>query len=322
MPDWRASGLRYYPLARFLRARFGCRVWKVSLDAGFSCPNADGTLNSRGCMFCNIESFSPSRRMATPSLSEQWQRQVPHLQRRYKAERFIAYFQPATNTYAPLDVLRAKYEEALQLPGAIGLAIGTRPDCLPEDTLDLLEELNRRAWVSLELGLQTVHDHSLRRLNRQHTADDFFDAVRRSRDRGLHVGVHVLLGIPGESLGDMRQTANRLAECDVQSLKLHSLYAPRGTPLATAVQRGQVTLLTRDEYVTAVVDFLERTRPDVVAERLTAETSPEYLVAPQWCLDKHAVRRAIDAELAARDTWQGRLCRGGTSVNWCGTLRE
>ncbi|RMF87499.1 MAG: TIGR01212 family radical SAM protein, partial [Planctomycetota bacterium] len=231
----------------------------MCLDAGFSCPNADGTLGQGGCIFCNIESFAPVRRMAVPSLRDQWEAQVSRLKRR-KIERFIAYLQTGTNTYAPLDVLKRCFDEIQRLPpGIVGVAVGTRPDCVPDPVLDMIAEIRSRLWVSIELGLQSAHDRTLQRINRRHTVADFFDAVRRCRAREIHVGVHVILGLPGETRTEMIQTAERLAGCDYQSLKLHNLYAARNTPLGTAVERGRIRLIERDEYVQAVVDFLERT---------------------------------------------------------------
>ncbi|GAB6166601.1 hypothetical protein JCM19992_26010 [Thermostilla marina] len=244
--------------------------------------------------------------MALPSLKEQWERQISRLKRR-KIERFVAYLQTGTNTYAPIDVLKRVFDEVAQLPGIKGVAIGTRPDCIAAPVLDVIASLKERLWVSVELGLQSAHDSTLQRINRRHTAADFFEAVRRCRARGIHVGVHVILGLPGETRADMNETAERLALCDYQSLKLHNLYAARDTPLGKAVERGQIRLLDREEYVQAVVDFLERTPEHVVVERLTAETAPEYLVAPEWCLDKAGLRQAIMNEFERRDSYQGCL---------------
>lgn len=311
MPEplpWGDAGCRYYRLSRYFRRVFGGPTWKVSVDAGFGCPNADGTLASGGCVFCNIRSFSPSRRLAACSLAEQIVRGTEQLRRRYGADRFVAYFQPATNTYAPVERLRAVYEEALRQPGIVGLAIGTRPDCVPDDVLDLLAELSQRTWLSVEYGLQTIHDRSLDWMNRGHHYDVFLDAVRRSRLRGLHLGVHLILGLPQETRDDILATAREVARLRIESVKLHNLYAVQDTRLARAVAEGSVQLLTREEYVGYVVDFLEQLAPDCVIDRLSGDAPPQYLVAPRWCLDRSAVRAAVERELERRGTWQGRRC--------------
>jgi len=305
-PRWGDSECRYYRLNRYFRRVFGGPTWKVSVDAGFGCPNADGTVARGGCVFCNIRSFSPSRRLGVHSIAEQIAQGKTRLGQRYGAARFVAYFQPATNTYAPVERLRTAYEEALRQPGIVGLAIGTRPDCVPDEVLDLLADLSQRTWLSLELGLQTIHDRSLDWMNRGHHYDAFLDAVRRSRLRGLHLGVHLILGLPQESRDDMLATAREIARLKIESVKLHNLYAVKDTRLAQAVEQGTVQLLERDEYVNCVVDFLEHLSPDCVIDRLSGDAPPQYLVAPPWCLDRSGVRVAVERELQRRNTWQGR----------------
>lgn len=305
---WRHAGLRYHALGHYFRRRFGRKVWKVSVDGGFDCPNVDGTVGSGGCVFCNIGSFSPSRRMVGESITRQIDEGTRRLRKRYGAGRFVAYFQPATNTYGPIDRLRDLWTEAVAHPDVVGLIIGTRPDSVDEPTLDLLQELSQETWLSVEYGMQTIHDRSLDWLNRGHHHDAFLDAVRRSRRRKLSIGAHVILGIPGETPEDMAATADELAGLKIDSVKLHNLYAVKDTRLAEMVTGGQVTLPDRDEYVSRVVDFLERLPPDCVIDRLSGDAPPEYLVGPKWCLDKSAVRRRIEGELERRNTWQGRVC--------------
>jgi radical SAM protein (TIGR01212 family) len=283
----------------------------LSLDGGFACPNIDGTIGFGGCVFCNIRSFSPSRRGPRRPIADQVAHARERLRRRYRTDHFIAYFQPGTNTYGPLDRLRSLYEEALAQPGIVGLAIGTRPDCVPESVLDLLAELARRTWVVLEYGLQTIHRRTLQWMNRGHDAEAFLDAVRRSRERELNVGAHVILGLPGESRDGMLQTAQLLASLPLQCVKLHNLYAVQDTPLAQMVARGEVQLPTRDHFVAAAVDLLEVLPPSCVIDRIGGDAPPRWLVAPQWCLDKAGLRSAIEAELVGRDTWQGKLWRAG-----------
>ncbi len=306
IPAWRAAGLRYFALNFHLRQRFGERVQKVSLNGGFTCPNVDGTVAVGGCVFCDNRSFSPSRRVPRAELRAQLDDGIRRLKWRYDVDRFIAYFQPATNTYAPVERLRGLYEEALSHPQVVGLAIGTRPDCVPNDVLDLLQELAAGTYLSLELGLQTIHDRTLDWMNRGHHHDAFLDAVERCRGRGFEICAHVMLGLPGESHEDMRATAREVARLQLDAVKIHNLYAVRNTPLADWVASGEVRLMERDEYVTTVVDFLELLSPDCLVERVSGEAPPEYLVGPAWCLDKPGLRSALDAEFTRRDTWQGR----------------
>jgi uncharacterized protein len=307
--DWREHGLLYYDLNSFYRKKFGAKVWKLSLDAGCGCPNRDGTLATLGCIFCDPASFSPSRRMAAASVAEQVQQGIRRLKHRYQAERFVAYFQPGTNTYGPIERLRAAYEVALAHPDVVGLAVGTRPDCADDKVLDLLGQLRQRTWVVVEYGLQTIHDRTLDLLNRGHHYDAFGDAYRRTRERNLDVGVHVILGLPAESPEEMRATARDLARLEIHSVKLHNLYAVRNTVLAQQVAAGRVRLPELQEYVGYAVDFLEQLPGRVVIERLCGDAPPEYLIGPQWCRDKGSVRSAIEAELRRRRSFQG--CKAG-----------
>jgi hypothetical protein len=294
-------------LGHYLPEQFGCRVRKISVDAGFGCPNVDGTVGTGGCLFCNIASFSPSRRKAVGAIRRQIDEGAGRLRRRYRADRFLAYFQPATNTHAPLARLREVFQEAASHPEVVGLVIGTRPDAVGEDVLDLLAELSEKTWLSVELGLQTIHDRSLDWLSRGHHYGAFLDAVQRARRRHLRIGVHIILGLPGESQSDIIATARELARLRIDSVKLHNLHVARDTPLASIFASGQLHLPDRDQYASMVVDFLEELHLGCVIDRLSADAPPEYLVAPVWCADKPAVLGAIRGELERRDTWQGRL---------------
>lgn len=313
--DWRAVGLRYFSRDFFYRKRFAARVWKVSVDGRFDCPNRDRTLGTGGCVFCDPGSFSPSRSGGFDSIAEQLAEGIRRLRTRRHVDRFVAYFQPATNTYAPVQRLADLYRQALAHPEVIGLVIGTRPDCVADDVLDLLAELSQQTWLSVEYGLQTIHDRTLDWMNRGHHYDAFLDAVRRSRHRGLTVGAHVILGLPGESSKDMRATARELARLRIDSVKLHNLHAVRNTPLAEMVASAEVRLAGMEEYVGWVVDFLEELPPGCVIDRLSGDAPLQYLVGPSWCLAKSAVRAAIEAELRRRDTWQGRRFKGARPPN-------
>ena len=306
VPAWRAAGLRYHRYNFFLRQKFSAPVHKVSVDAGFTCPNVDGTVAIGGCTFCDNRSFSPSRRLPRQSIGEQIDEGIRRLQRRYRARQFLAYFQPATNTYAPVDRLRRVYREALDHPAVVGLAIGTRPDCVPNDVIELLSEIAREAYLSVEYGLQTIHDRSLEWMNRGHGYAAFLDAIERSRGRGFEICAHVMLGLPGETRADMLATAREVARLELDAVKLHNLYAVRNTPLADQVESGRVQLMERDDYLATLVDFLELLPPSTVVERISGDAPPAFFLGPAWCLDKAAVRIALDAEFARRGSWQGK----------------
>ncbi len=312
LPLWRAASLRYYQYSFYLKNLFHERIQRVSLNAGFTCPNVDGTAAVGGCVFCDNTSFSPSRRVPRTDITTQLNEGIRRIKLRYKSDRFIAYFQPATNTYAPVEQLRPLFKEALTHPQVVGLAIGTRPDCVADDVLDLLEELAADHFLSVEYGMQTMHNRSLDWMNRAHHHEVTVDAIERSGDRGFEIGVHLILGLPGETNADMLASAREVGRLDVDSVKLHNLYAVKNTPLGEQVARGEVTLMGRDEYVATLVDVLEVLPETIIIERTSGEAPPEYLVGPEWCLNKPAVRTAIDAELQRRDTWQGRLCRSAT----------
>ena len=303
------AGQRYYPFSRFLRERFGTRVYRVTLDGGFTCPNVDGTVTTGGCVYCDNRSFSPNRRLPRTTIRAQVQRGVELLGRRYKADRFLAYYQAATNTHAPLERLRRLYDEALDHPQIVGLAVGTRPDSVPDPVLDLLQEYARDRYVCLELGLQSIHDRSLDWMNRGHHFDAFLDAVQRCQGRGLDVCAHVILNLPGESHADMMATADALAGLPVQSVKIHNLHVVKDTPMEAMYHAGEVPLFSLPEYVQTVCDFLERLPAGMVIHRLNGDAPPDYLVAPMWCKDKPALLRAIQEELTRRDGRQGKYCQ-------------
>jgi radical SAM protein (TIGR01212 family) len=306
MPAGFTAERRYYAFSRFLKERFGATVYRVTIDAGFTCPNVDGTVAVGGCVYCDNRSFSPNRRLPRTSIREQVKRGVAILQERYGADRFIAYFQAATNTYAPVEKLRQRYDEALEHPQIIGLAVGTRPDCVPDPVLDLLQSYARTRYVCLELGLQSIHDRSLDWMNRGHHYDAFVGAVRRCQGRGLDLCAHVILGLPDETHADMLATADALAALPVDAVKIHNLHVVKDTPMEKMYHAGTVRMMERDEYVQVVCDFLERLPPRMVIHRLNGDAPPDYLIAPQWCLDKPGLLRAIHAELERRDSWQGK----------------
>lgn len=305
--DWRAAGLRYHSYNFHLRQLYGHRVQRVSIDGGFTCPNVDGTLAKGGCNFCDNRSFSPSRRVRREEILHQIDDGISRLKRRYDCDHFTAYLQPATNTYAPLDKLRTLYDAALSHPKVVGMAIGTRSDCVPDEVLDLLEEVAQKTHLTVEYGMQTMHDRTLEWMNRGHLHDSFLDAVERSKNRGFEICAHVIFGFPGESHEDMLATVRELCRVEVDAVKLHNLYAVKRTPLADMVESGEVELIGRDDYIRVLVDALEILPPSMIVERISGEAPPAYFVAPSWCLDKPSVRKALDDELVRRDSWQGKF---------------
>ncbi|MBM4284151.1 MAG: TIGR01212 family radical SAM protein [Deltaproteobacteria bacterium] len=303
--------LPYHDLNSHLRRLFGERVQKVTLDAGLTCPNRDGRVGEGGCLYCNARGSGTGAWGRGLELTRQLREGMERLGRRYGAHRFIAYFQSFSNTYAPAARLAALYREALAFPEVVGLAIGTRPDCLPDEVLDLLARLAAQRLLWLELGLQSAHDATLRRLNRGHDVACFTDAARRAAARDLPVVAHVILGLPGEGPAEMAATARYLAALPVQGVKIHLLYVIQGSGLEQLYRRGAYQPLSEETYVSLVVDFVELLPPEMVIHRLTGDPHPEELVGPSWCRDKARVLRRIREEFARRGSRQGRFYGGG-----------
>ncbi len=303
---------RYVNFTTHLRQTFGCRVHKISIDAGFTCPNRDGSVAVGGCIYCNNASFSPGNRRL--SVREQLEQGKPFLQRRYGAQKFIAYFQAYTNTYSDVDRLKRLYDEALACDDIVGLSIGTRPDCVADEVLDLLADYASRTYLWLELGLESGHDQTLAFLNRGHTVAAFDDAVRRAQLRHLRLCAHIILGLPGETPDDMRVTIQHLAALRLDAVKLHHLHVVRHTVLEKMYQRGDVSLLNLDDYATIVADCLEWLPPDMIIMRLLGDAPRSMLVAPTWSQHKQAALQRIEHELERRDTYQGKYYRGTPAV--------
>ena len=300
------SNLPYNDLNSALRARFGCRVQKISIDVGLTCHNRDGTAGWGGCIYCNSRG-SGTGASAYSSVTEQIESAKAFLRKRYKAKKFITYFQSFSNTYAPVEKLRSLYEEALAVEDIVGLAIGTRPDCVDDAVLDLLSEINERAYLSIEYGLQSIHDRTLELINRGHTVETFLDAVSRTRKRNLDITVHVIIGLPGEDKNDMLATARKLGEIDIQGVKIHLLYVIRGSKLHSMYENGSYTCLTREEYVDIVCDFLALLPENIIIERLTGDPHRDELVAPLWALEKETNLKAIWETLRKRNLRQGKF---------------
>ena len=300
------GGKRYNAYNRVLRNVFAARVYKIGLRMDFTCPNRDGRVAVGGCIYCNNASHTPQDYQPRSSVTEQLERGAVAIQRRHRAERFIAYFQSYTNTYDSATRLERLYREALDFPGVVGLSVSTRPDCLPDDVLNLLSDLARQTYLWLELGLESMHDRTLRWVNRGHGLREFVDAVARCKTRGLRICTHLILGFPGETRQDMLAAPALLNRLAIDGVKLHNLHVIKDTALEKFYQATRFALLSRDEYAALVADFLERLKPDTVIQRLTGETYRAITVAPAWSIDKMSVHNAISRELERRDSWQGK----------------
>jgi radical SAM protein (TIGR01212 family) len=291
-----------------MRQLFDFKVQKISIDGGFTCPNRDGTKGTGGCTYCNNRTFNPAYCHRNRSVTEQMNEGIAFFAHKYPKMRYLAYFQAYTNTYDSLEVLRARYEEALRVDGCVGLVIGTRPDCMPEELLDYLQELARRAYVMVEYGVESTDDATLLRINRGHDYATAVDTIRRTAARGLPVGVHIILGLPGEERVSLIRQARQLSELPITTLKLHQLQLIRGTRMAEEFDESpeDFHLFELDEYIEVVVDYLENLRPDIVVERFASQSPKELLIAPDWGLKNYELVEKIKRRMRERDTWQGK----------------
>ncbi len=299
----------YRDFGSFLRETFGGRVQKVPLDAGFTCPNRDGTKGRGGCIYCGGLGSGTGARFTVPDVAEQMRRGMERWGKRYKAGKFIAYFQSYTNTYGPVEHLERLYRSALLDDSVVGLAVGTRPDCVNEEVLALMGDLARECMVWVEYGLQSSHDETLALINRGHTFADFRHAVGMTKGRGVLTCAHVIIGLPGEGTDHVHATARRLAETGIDGVKLHVLYVLKNTPLAAMYRDNGFRTLDMAEYADLAVDFLERIPSSVVVQRLAADPSPAAdLVAPAWAVEKRKTVELIERRFRERNTRQGKLC--------------
>lgn len=298
---------RYNAFLDYSKAKFGERVQKVSVDAGFTCPNRDGSKGRAGCTYCNNISFVPPYCHPGMSISEQVEAGVEYLSRRYNASRFIAYFQAYSNTYAPLEHLTNLYEQALSHPQIIGLSIGTRPDCVDEEKIAYLQELAKHYYITIEYGAESIYKHTLEKLNRQHTFQEWADAVHMTAGRGIYISSHVILGLPGETREQMLRTAEVISMYPIDYLKIHHLHVVKKTILASQYSKNPFPLFGYRDYLDVVVAFLERLRPDIKVQRLVGETHPRHLIGPHWGLRVPTILRHIEEVLEKQDIWQGKL---------------
>lgn len=296
---------RYNSLNWFLKGKFGQKVYKISLDGGFSCPNRDGTLSKEGCIFCSPRGSGDFAGERCLSIEEQFKQVKGVMSKKWKEGGLIAYFQAYTNTYGEVRVLREKYEEALRQEGVVGLAIATRPDCLPELVLDLLQELSQKTFLWVELGLQTIKPQTALLINRGYTLDVFEEALAKLKKRNIAVVVHTIFGLPGETKEDMLSTINYLSHENIDGIKFHLLHLMKGTPLEKYYDETKFSFLTLEEYVNIVVEAITMLPKDVVIHRLTGDSPRDLLIGPMWSLKKWEVLNSIDDTLKKEDKFQG-----------------
>jgi radical SAM protein (TIGR01212 family) len=293
---------RYYKFSRYLINRYGEKVWKVSVDAGFSCPHKNKSSGKGGCIFCRIDSFSQARSLKP--ITEQIRESIA-LARKKGIKKYIVYFQASTNTYAPIAELERHFACALNFDGVVGLSIATRPDCLSDEVIVLLKNLTKRTDVWIELGLQSIHDKTLCLLHRGHTYEDYLNALHRLKAIPVRICAHLMFGLPGEDRSDEHETAIEVSRSGIHEVKCHPLLVLKDTPLADLFHQGQFESLSLERYIASVCDFIEIIPPDMVVQRLTAEAPQDILLAPKWALNKLFVLNGIEAELKRRDSNQG-----------------
>ena len=301
---------RYREFGDFLCERFPFKAQKIAINAGFTCPNRDGSKGRGGCTYCNNQTFNPSYCQTDKSVADQLAEGVRFFSRKYPEMRYLAYFQAYTSTYGEQERLERLYEEALDYPGVVGLVIGTRPDCVPDRLLDYLARLSEQVLVLVEYGVESTLDRTLRRINRGHDFAEAEEAIRRTAARGIAVGAHLILGLPGESRDEILGHADRLSELPLTTLKLHQLQLIRHTRMALEFERRpeDFHLFTVDEYIDLVIDFIERLDPAIALERFVSQSPKELLIAPDWGLKNYEFTARVNRRLAERDSWQGK-CR-------------
>ena len=296
---------RYHTLDYFYKHKFGGKVAKISLNAGFTCPNKDGTKGIGGCIYCSKLGSGDYAGNPLKTLTEQFYEIKDIMDKKWPNTHYIGYFQANTNTYAPVSVLKEKYEEILKIDKVVGLNIATRSDAITDECLDYLEELNKRTFLNIELGLQSIHESTNKLINRQETLEEFTTMVNKLRKRGINVIIHIINGLPYETKEMMLETIKYVNRLDIQGIKIHMLHVIKDTKLADIYQKEHFHILTRDEYVDIVCDELELLRPEIVINRITGDPDPSELIEPKWLIKKFGVLNEIDKEMARRNSYQG-----------------
>ncbi|QTD43236.1 TIGR01212 family radical SAM protein [Sporosarcina sp. Te-1] len=303
---FQSEGKRYHTWSTHLKDKFGFKVFKISLDAGFDCPNRDGTVAFGGCTFCSVAGSGDFAGNRVEPIDVQFAKIKDKMHQKWKNGKYMAYFQAYTNTHAPLPVLKEKFEAALAQKDVVALSIATRPDCLPDDVVDYLAELNKRTYLWVELGLQTVHEKTARLVNRAHDYPTYVEGVEKLRKHGIHVCSHIINGLPLEDYDMMMETAREVAKLDVQGIKIHLLHLLKGTPMVKQYEKGLLTFLEKDDYIRLVVDQLEILPPEMIIHRITGDGPIDLMIGPMWSATKWDVLNGIDKELERRDSWQGK----------------
>ena len=299
------SNKRYHTLDYFYKHKFGGKVAKISLNAGFTCPNKDGTKGVGGCIYCSKLGSGDFGGKPNKSLPEQFHDVKDIMDKKWPNTRYIGYFQANTNTYAPLSILKEKYEEILKIPEVVGLNIATRADSITDECLNYLEELNKKTFLNIELGLQTIHESTNKLINRGETLEEFTTMVNKLRSRGINVIVHIINGLPYETKEMMLETVKYINKLDIQGIKIHMLHIIKDTKLAELYNKEHFHVLTREEYVDIVCDELELLKPEIVINRVTGDPNPQDLIEPTWLIKKFGVLNEIDKEMVRRNTYQG-----------------
>jgi len=300
---------RYKDFPGFLREIFPYKVQKISLNAGFTCPNRDGTKGIGGCTYCNNQTFSPEYCHTNKPLADQIQDGIHFFSHKYPDMKYLAYFQAYTNTYDEIESLKRKYEEALSFTNVVGLIIGTRPDCIPDELLNYLAELSQKTFLMVEYGVESTLNRTLKQIKRGHSWEEAKNAIERTADCGIYTGAHVILGLPGESKQDILSHATTLSDLPLTTLKLHQLQLIRGTKMARQyeISPENFHLYDLDEYIDLVIDFIERLNPSIVVERFVSQSPKELLIAPDWGIKNYQFTAKVNERILERDTWQGRL---------------
>lgn len=298
---------RYHTLNYYYRKIFNEKVFKVALDGGFSCPNRDGTISYGGCIYCSAGGSGDFAGDKNKVLKQQFDEVREKMHKKWPQAKYIGYFQAFTSTYGPADELKRMYQTILNEEGVVGISISTRPDCLSEEVLEVLEGISKETALWVELGLQTIHEETLKTINRGHDYQTFLEAVNKLKERNIDIIVHIILNLPGESKEEMIETAKAVANMPVQGIKIHMLHLLKDTPMIKLYEEGQLYFMKKQEYVELIVDILEILPSEMVIHRLTGDGPPKLLIEPLWTLKKWEVLNAIDQELKDRDSWQGKF---------------
>ena len=297
----------YYDYGTWIRSRFPFRVQKISIDAGFTCPNRDGRLSTGGCIYCDNRTFNPAYCQRQDSITLQLEAGKQFFARKYPEMKYLAYFQAYTNTYATIDRLRQLYEEALQVEDVVGIVIGTRPDCVSDALLDYLEDLNQRCFLIVEYGVESANDDTLRRINRGHTFEQSRLAIEKTHQRGILTGAHIILGLPGEDAAENLRQASVISALPIDILKIHQMQIIRGTRLADEFEQKPFHIYDIDEYIRLIAHYIQRLRKDLILERFVSQSPKEMLIAPHWGLKNHEFTDLLNNYLKAHDIHQGDL---------------